>query len=596
MCGIFGYVGSRSYAPKVVFEGLKRLEYRGYDSWGVAALATRNKKQETRNRIVIEKHVGKIGETQLNLSLDTIHSSLALGHTRWATHGGVTVANAHPHLDCSGQIAVVHNGIVENFQELKKGLTQKGHKFVSETDTEVVAHLIEQELGVRPPMEAVRKSFLKLRGLNAIVVMAGGMLIAAKSGSPLVAGVGKDELFIASDAIGILKHTPKVVFIKDNEMVVLDKELRLIRLSDGKGMKMVVNTLDWKFEESEKGKYKRFFLKEVFEQPKVLTNIAINSLSQTAKMSDLAKSAHGIFFIACGSASYAALAGTYLFSRLAKKHVNFTIGSEFNYLEDYIGPGTLVIPISQSGESVDVTQPVMRAKAKGAKIAAIVNVLGSTLYRESDYKLLLGAGVEKAVVATKSLTAMIAQVLLIAYSLIGKQKVAQDLLWGAAKDVARILENRHVTKIKKVASKLKNKNHVYVIGRGLSYATALETALKLKEATYIHAEGFAGGELKHGVIALVEKGTSCIVFAPNDETYDEIISNAAEIKARGGDIIGIGPKNNEIFDDFLETGDFAEATMIPQIVVAQMLAYHIALEKGINPDMPRNLAKSVTVK
>ena len=201
MCGIFGYVGSRSYAPKVVFEGLKRLEYRGYDSWGVAALATRNKKQETRNRIVIEKHVGKIGETQLNLSLDTIHSSLALGHTRWATHGGVTVANAHPHLDCSGQIAVVHNGIVENFQELKKGLTQKGHKFVSETDTEVVAHLIEQELGVRPPMEAVRKSFLKLRGLNAIVVMAGGMLIAAKSGSPLVAGVGKDELFIASYAI-----------------------------------------------------------------------------------------------------------------------------------------------------------------------------------------------------------------------------------------------------------------------------------------------------------------------------------------------------------------------------------------------------------
>jgi len=600
MCGIFGYVATRNTkhetgnkklksAAEVVFEGLKRLEYRGYDSWGVAALATRNK-------IEVEKHVGAIGDLKTNLSLITYHSSLALGHTRWATHGGVTVANAHPHLDCSGQIAVVHNGIVENFQQIKKELTQKGHKFVSETDTEVVAHLIEQELRVRPPIEAVRKSFLKLRGLNAIVVMAGGILIAAKSGSPLVAGVGKDELFIASDAIGILKHTPKIVFIKDNQMMILSKNLKLLSLSDGREIKPVLNTLDWKFEESDKGKYKHFFLKEVFEQPKVLESIAVNSLAQAVKLSDLAKSAHGIFFIACGSASYAALAGTYLFSRLAKKHVNFTIGSEFNYLEDYIGSGTLVIPISQSGESVDVIQPVMRAKAKGAKIAAIVNVLGSTLYRESDYKLLLGAGVEKAVVATKSLTAMIAQVLLTAYSLKGLPKTGQKLLLGAVKDVEKILADRQLVKIKKVATALKNKNHVYTIGRGLSFATALEAALKLKEATYIHAEGFAGGELKHGVIALVEKGTPCIVFAPNDETFLEIISNAEEVKARGGHIIGIGPKNNQVFDDFIETGDLKEATMIPQIVVAQMLAYDIALEKGLDPDKPRNLAKSVTVK
>src|SRR3989344_2266104 len=268
MCGIFGYVGKRSDAVKVVFEGLKTLEYRGYDSWGIS-IVTSDTRHVTRNKIIVDKHVGAIGESRS--SIVNRQSTIALGHTRWATHGGVTVANAHPHLDCTGQIAVVHNGIVENFQALKKELSKKGHKFVSETDTEIVAHLIEQELGVRPLKEAFRKAFLKLTRLNAIVVMAGGMLIAAKSGSPLVAGVGKDELFIASDAIGILKHTPKVVFIKDNEMVVLDKELRLIRLSDGKGMKMVVNTLDWKFEESEKGKYKRFFLKEVFEQPKVLT-------------------------------------------------------------------------------------------------------------------------------------------------------------------------------------------------------------------------------------------------------------------------------------------------------------------------------------
>ena len=614
MCGIFGYVADPSSAKasdgkaaQIVFEGLKRLEYRGYDSWGIAALATINNKQETRNKIEIEKHVGAIGETQLNSSLTrpersrriTPASSLALGHTRWATHGGVTVENAHPHLDCKGEIAVVHNGIVENFQELKKELSQKGHKFVSETDTEVIAHLVENYIeypSKETPLKGVREAFKRLTGLNAIVIMAYGQLIAAKSGSPLVIGIGKGDLFIASDASGIVKQTKKVVFLKDGQMAVLGDDLKIIDLASGRKLKPETITLDWKFEESDKGKYKHYFIKEVFEQPKVLESIAVNSLAQAAKLSDLAKSAHGIFFIACGSASYAALAGTYLFSKLAKKHVNFTIGSEFNYLEDYIGGGTLVIPISQSGESVDVTQPVMRAKAKGAKIAAIVNVLGSTLYRESNYKLLLGAGVEKAVVATKSLTAMIAQVLLIAYSLIGKQKVAQELLLGSAKDVARILEIRQVTKIRKVASKLKNKNHVYVIGRGLSYATALEAALKLKEATYIHAEGFAGGELKHGVIALIEKGTPCIVFAPSDEAYEEIISNAAEIKARGGYIIGIGPKNNEIFDDFLETGDFAEATMISQIVVAQMLAYYIALEKVINPDMPRNLAKSVTVK
>ena len=328
-----------------------------------------------------------------------------------------------------------------------------------------------------------------------------------------------------------------------------------------------------------------------------MNNIAFNSLGQVEKLAKLIESAFGTFLIACGSAGYAALVATYLFSSIAKKHVNFTLGSEFKYLEDFITNKTLVIPISQSGESVDVTEPVTRAKMKGARIASIINVLGSTLYRESDFNVLLHAGVEKAVVATKSFIAMIAVIILTAYALIGKKSEGKEMIADAAKNVAEILEESYIKKIKKVVNFLKDKEHVYIIGRGLSYAIALEAALKLKEVTYIHAEGFAGGELKHGVIALIEKGTPCIVFAPNDETHAEILSNAQEIKARGGVIIGIGPKNNSVFDYFLETGDLKQATMISQVVISQLLAYYIALAKGIkDPDKPRNLAKSVTVK
>src|SRR3989344_689560 len=642
MCGIFGYVSSNrkqvtgnplrsrseasrklKNAAQIVFEGLKTLEYRGYDSWGIAvkvdsphfAKASRGK-QSGKSELKVEKHVGAISELKHHSSLTrpeliesetlrverrsrriTPASLLALGHTRWATHGGVTEVNAHPHLDCNGEIAVVHNGIVENFQTIKEELVKKGHKFVSQTDTEVIGHLIEENLKKSKFVDSFRFAFKRLTGLNAVLAMYAdsGELIPAKTGSPLVIGVGNEENFVASDTTGIIKHTKRVVFLDDGQMVILEKDLKLIDIYDGKVIRPEIITLKWKFEDVEKGNFSHFFLKEIYEQPHVLRNIA-NSNGQIQKMASLVENAFGTFFVACGSASYAALAGTYLFSRLAKKHVNFAIGSEFNYLEDYIGKGSLVIPISQSGESVDVIQPVIRAKEKGAKVAAIVNVLVSTLYRLADHKLLLASGPEKAVVATKSLTAMVAVLILITYCLIKKQKEGRLLLLRAAEDVKSVLEERYASKIKKVAKKLKNKEHVFIIGRGLSYATALEATLKLKEASYIHAEGFAGGELKHGVIALIEKGTPCIVFAPNDETYDEIISNAAEIKARGGYIIGIGPKNNEIFDDFLETGDLSEATMISQIVVAQMLAYYIAIEKGINPDMPRNLAKSVTVK
>ena len=601
MCGIYGYVGKNNNAPKIVLEGLKLLEYRGYDSWGIAS---RNKKVNIKykkytNKFSVEKHVGKIGGATLKSSIINHKSSLVIGHTRWATHGGVTVQNAHPHLDCTKTIAVVHNGIVENFQELKDDLIKKGHKFLSDTDTEVVPHLIEEFLKRQGFASSVRDAFNKLKGLNAIVVANAKSteIIAAKNGSPLVIGIGKDEFYIASDATGIVKHTKKVVFLEDNQMAILGKTIKLLSLPFGKRVKPKINNLTWKFEDTEKGKFEHFFIKEIYDQPKVLEGIAANSSNQIQKIADLVNDAFGTFFIACGSASYSALAGTYLFSKLAKKHVNFAIGSEFNYLKNYIGKGTLVIPISQSGESIDVIEPVTAAKKKGAIIAGIVNVLGSSLYRMSDYKVLIGAGAEKAVVATKSLTAMMAIMILIAYSLNNRLKEGQDSILKSTRNIREILKDSYVDKIKKIAKILKKSEHIYIIGRGLSYATALEATLKIKEAAYIHAEGFPGGELKHGVIALIDKKTPCIVFAPNDETYDDIISNAQEIKARDGYIIGVGPRNNQVFDEWLPTNDCKEATMIPQIVIAQLLAYYLSLERGIkDPDKPRNLAKSVTVK
>ncbi len=587
MCGIFAYVGIKDSAAEDVLYGLKLLEYRGYDSWGIAV--------KEGKKLVVEKHIGKIGDAKTVLP----ESILGIGHTRWATHGGVTVANAHPHLDCHKQIALVHNGIIENFQEIKDGLLKRGHTFVSETDTEVAVHLIEENLKSSGFATAVKNAFLAVRGFNAFVVAnaLSKEIIAVKNGSPIVAGIGNDGLYVASDVSGIIKHTRDVIFLEDNQMVILGESLKLIQLPSGKEIKPIITKIDWEFESAEKGEYKHFLEKEIHEQPKIIENIALNGESQIKQFASLIEKAYGTFFLGCGTASYAALAGVYFFSKIAKKHVNFSVGSEFKYLEDYLTPESLVIPISQSGETIDVVDPVANAKKRGAKIASIVNVLGSTLYRQSDMHVLLQAGPEKAVIATKSFIAMLSILISTAYYLGKKFADGQQLLHAAAKNITELFKTPTQKKIKELASYLKNKEHIYIIGRGVSYAAALEAALKLKETTYIHAEGFAGGELKHGVIALIEKGTPCIVMAPYDETYEEIISNAQEIKARGGYIIGIGPKANAVFDVFIHTADIGIATIIPQVVVSQLLAYELALQKGFaDPDKPRNLAKSVVVK
>ena len=587
MCGIYGYVGKSSNAAKIIFEGLKNLEYRGYDSWGIAV--------KDRQSLLVEKHVGKINQNEPALP----KSNLGIGHTRWATHGGVTKYNAHPHLDCTKTIAVVHNGIIENYEDIKGKLLKKDHKFSSETDTEVISHLIEENLKTEGFASSVRDAFNQLKGLNAIVVAysTSQEIAAAKSGSPLVIGISEEGIFVASDIIGILKHTSNVLFLKDNQMAIIGRVLQILKLPEGKKVRQVIHKIKWNFKEAEKGKFKHFMLKEIYEQPQILENIALNCHEQAKKLADLIKGAFGTFFLGCGTASYAALSGTYLFSRIAKKHINFSIGSEFKYIEDYLTPKSLVVAISQSGETIDIVDPVEKAKKRGSKIAAIVNTIGSTLYRQANFHLLLGAGPEKAVVGTKSFIAMVATIILTAYAFVNKTEEGKRLLLKASGNVKEILKVSYIKKIKNLAKELKKKNHIFVIGRGFSYATALEAALKLKETSLIHSEGFAGGELKHGVIALVEKETPCIVIAPNDETYVDIISNAQELKTRGGLIIGIGPQENKVFDRWLSTEDIGDATIIPQTVIVQLLAYHLALERGIKDiDKPRNLAKSVTVK
>lgn len=584
MCGIFGYVGPKKEAAQITLKGLKILEYRGYDSWGVAV--------SSQNNLSFEKKIGKIANAKINLP----KSSFAIGHTRWATHGKVTEENAHPHLSCDKKIAVIHNGIVENFQELKESLS--GHKFKSETDTEVISHLIEDELKNKNLIEAVKTTFKKLTGLNAIVVLRNdGEIIAAKKGSPLALGVGENEYFLASDPTAILLYTKNVIFMEDDQIAVLKGSgIKIYDLINDKEISPDIQKLDWRVEENNLGEFKHFMLKEIFEQPTVVLNVAKNYKDRAAQAAKIIKEAKGTFFIGCGTASYAALTGQYLFSSIAKKHVNFAIGSEFNYLEDYLTKKSLVIAISQSGETIDVVEPVINAKKKGAKIMAITNVLGSSLYRTAHEKILLGAGPEVAVCATKSFVAMCSVLIYLSYEMIGEGEKASKLLIKASENIKRMLEEESLDNIKKLANKLADADHLYLIGRGASYPLALESALKLKEVPYMHSEGFAGGELKHGVIALIEKGTPTIVFAPNDETYPSIISNAIEIKARGGYIIGISPKENEAFDIWFPVDDLKEATMIPSVVISQLLSYYIALEKGLDPDKPRNLAKSVTVK
>ena len=602
MCGIFGYIGDKTNAPNMVLTGLKTLEYRGYDSWGVAVVPDTKDEKKT---IVVKKKAGKIGNASV---ADLPKGTLAFGHTRWATHGGVTDINAHPHLDCSKTIAVIHNGIVENYEELKAMLVKKGHVFVSETDTEVIAHLVEEYLkkftlsprDAAPAFsKAVQAAFNDLDGLNAIILIntQANEMIAARNGSPLVVGFGNGENFLASDPAALLPYTKQVHFLEDDEMVVLSPlNNHIFNARTGERIRPKKQMLTWTTEETEKGKFPYFMLKEIHEQPGLLSEISAESTHQASALAHDLEQASRIYLVGSGTSGYAAQAGSYFFATVAKKITNWSSPTEMHHHIDILPKDAVMLFLSQSGETMDILDVVKHAKANNAKVLSLVNVANSTLWRMSDLALPIGAGPEKGVASTKAFTATVAQLVLMAYAMNNDVKTGQKLVALAAKATRTILNEKSVLHIKNIAKSLKNADHLFVVGRGLSYSTVMECALKIKEISYIHAEGVSAGELKHGPLALITNKATCIVFAPNDQYRSSTLANAMEMKARGAHIIGVSPTAEDVFDEHIPVPDAGEISIIPNVVIGQLLAYYLTLERGFDPDMPRNLAKSVTVK
>jgi glucosamine--fructose-6-phosphate aminotransferase (isomerizing) len=608
MCGIFGYAGYRKNAAQIVLDGLKTLEYRGYDSWGIAVVPENNQlKTEDRGRktakhnpdnvnIVIKKKTGKIGTADVD---DLPEGSIAFGHTRWATHGGVTQINAHPHLDCSGNLAIIHNGIIENYLTLKKKLDKLGHKIISDTDSEIAVHLIEQYSQKSILSKAFQRSFNEITGLNAFIVLSAleKRLVAGRTGSPLVVGYGDGESFIASDAAAILPYTRQVYFLEDNQMAILSRAgIMIFEAGTGELIEIHKQHLNYSIEQTVKGNYPFFMLKEINEQPAIISAITATDTTPAEKIATLIQSSQGTYMVGCGTAAHACMCGSYLFSKIANRHVNWAIGSEFSYQLEFLTGKSLVIAMSQSGETMDTLESVKKAKSKGAKIFALVNSIGSSLYRMADAKLLVGAGPEISVASTKAFTGKLAHLILLSYALSGKITEGQKVLIQAVKSLKQVLSKESQANIIKLAEILKNREDMFIIGRGLSYPAALETALKIKEIAYIHAEGLAAGELKHGPLALVEQGTPCLAYLPHDETFEANFAGAQEMKARGGYIIGVSSKPHELFDYFIPVSDAGVGTIIPNVAVGQLLAYYLAISKKLDPDKPRNLAKSVTVK
>lgn len=616
MCGIIGYVGKRTDAGVLVVEGLKRLEYRGYDSWGVAC--------KTEDTIVVRKDVGKI--SSVNAAEFLKSCSLAMAHTRWATHGGVTPENAHPHVSCDGKIVVVLNGIIENYEALREELKAKGHIFVSTTDTEVIPHLIEEEMKVwesdlgqrtseasltasrstnpesRSPADfaaAVRRACLRFEGRYGIVAMHtdSALLVAARKGSPLIVGVAEDGYFIASDTPAFLDSTTTVQYLDDGEMVVTDGQGILFSdLKTGEERAKREIQITWTNVQSQKGEYEHFMLKEIMEQKGSIARAVDQDEAQIETLARAIANAQGTFLVGCGTAAKACMAAEYFFSVIAGHHVNFAPASEFKLYHRFLKPESLLIAVSQSGETADTLEAMKIAKSKGAKVLAIVNSEGSTIAREADFTLHIKAGPERAVASTKALTGQMAVLLLIAYAMIGKLPKGRTRLLETAAAINDMLNPRYTQFIEVIAERIQESSDLYIIGKGWNYPMALESAIKIQEVSYVHAEGFAGGELKHGPIALIEKGTPCIALVGNDEVRTDIISNAIELKARGGFIIGISPERHEVFDEWIKVPDVDTAQAIVNIIPVQVLAYFLAVKRGKDPDMPRNLAKSVTVK
>lgn len=591
MCGIFAYYGHKNNAPKIVVEGLKRLEYRGYDSWGLA--------YKTNDDINIYKRVGKIGDVKTK-DLQFEKSTLAIGHSRWATHGSVNQKNAHPHFTENKEIVLVHNGILENYLEIKKILKKKGHKFISDTDSEVIAHLIEEHAKTKNFETSVREAVKEMEGRYAIVVMKKNedRIIAARKGSPLIIGVGKTkgEYYIASDIPAFLPYTNQVIYLDDNQLIQINSKLKFLDIIKNEEIKKRIIEIEWDAQSAEKGEFPHFMIKEIMEQKDTLNRAINQDQGIIEKVAKAIKEAQGTYLVGCGTAGKVCMVGQYLFSAIAKKHVNFSYGSEFASCKDFLKPKTLVICVSQSGETADTLEAIEVAKEKKSKVVSIVNVESSTMAKMSDIVLPIKAGPEKAVASTKATTSQLAVLALLAYACDGGVQKGKQLLIDTAGKINDMINPRYENHIMQLAKKIKDVESMYIIGRGANYPIALESAIKLQEVTYIHAEGFAGGELKHGPIALISKGTPVIALVANDDSKKEILSNAMEVKSRGGYIIGISPEKHEVFDFWIKVPDTGHASPIVNIIPIQILAYQLAVLLKNDPDKPRNLAKSVTVK
>lgn len=593
MCGIVGCILKNDKAAPVLLDCVQRLEYRGYDSVGLATYSS--------SGINIKKDRGKINEVSQKLHLDELPGEIGIGHVRWATHGLPTQENAHPHTDCEGKIAVVHNGIIENYKELKDQLVSEGHHFVSQTDTEVIAHLIEKYHKDGLDLEeAINKAITKLHGSYAFAVISTdepNRILGVRKESPLILGLGDGEYFLASDAPAILQHTRRIIYLADHETFIMDEEGITVKDRDGRVLDKPVETIRWTPEMAQKGGYPHFMLKEIHEQPEAVRN-TLFEVSDIKKIVSQFPEFKRVTFVACGTSYHASLVGKYLFEGLLGLPTDVILASEFEFSEKAIDPQALVIFISQSGETAD-TLKALRIANKKAKTLAIVNVLGSTATREADYVIFTRAGPEIGVAATKTYISQLTCIYLLAACMCQDEELLEELqkIPDCMKAVLSLEDG-----IKEMAGKYKDAQDFFFIGRGFSYPTALEGALKLKEITYIHGEGYAAGELKHGPLALIDDDVPVVAVVPPGKSHDRTLSNVQEVKARGARVIGLGSEDDQVLSS--EASDMVEFPhQIPEllspllyVVPLQLLAYHISVQRGIDPDKPKNLAKCVTVE
>lgn len=608
MCGIIGYVGDEQRAMEVILDGLSKLEYRGYDSAGLAIIEN--------GKIFIEKKSGKLENLRNALKGKEESAYIGIGHTRWATHGNPTDENSHPHFSSDRKVAVVHNGIIENYLELKEELTKEGYIFTSQTDSEVVAHLFSKHYD-GDMLSTLRKVTERIRGSYALGIIERenpDRLVCVRKESPLIIGLGKGKNFIASDVPAILKYTREVIFLDNSEMAIVEKDRVSVYDSQGKKLEKAISKIEWDMEQANKGGYPHFMLKEIEEQPEVIEktlDVYMNTngkvdFSSSLKKLDLSKIKE-IYIVACGTAYHAGLQGAYFFKKISGIKTEVDIASEFRYSDPFIDESTLAIFISQSGETLDTLMAMKMAKEKGATTLAITNVLGSTISREADMVIYTLAGPEISVASTKAYTAQVTLFYLLALYFGEKKMLIDgnkyesylDTIHMLSDQVKKVIDKKE--QIRAIANKIKDKRNGFFIGRGIDDKCGREGSLKMKEITYIHTEAFSAGELKHGTIALIEEGTMVVAIATQEDMIEKIISNIKEVKARGAYVIALTKekyKNVADISDEIIFIDDMEDILAPTVanISLQLLAYYTAVEKGLDVDKPRNLAKSVTVE